>query len=136
CHEVLDAIASGDRKQLQEELGDLLLQIVFQSQLCAEEGAFTFDDVAQTIGDKLIRRHPHVFGTAEARDAETVLKNWETIKRAEKAGGEAAPRRSVLDGIPRSLPALHRAHLIQKRVARVGFDWDRIEELKSKGAIA
>lgn len=122
-HEVLDAIDSGDRSKLRDELGDLLLQIVFQSQICAEEGAFTFDDVARAIGDKLIRRHPHVFGNLPVKDAEQVLKNWEAIKKAER--GETP--RSMLDGIPRSLPALHRAHLVQKRVARVGFDWDHVE---------
>lgn len=127
-HEVLDAIDSGDRSKLCDELGDLLLQVVFQAQLCSEEGAFTFDDVARTIGDKLIRRHPHVFGTVRAENADEVLKNWEAIKRAER--GAEQPR-TTLEGIPRSLPALHRAHLVQKRVARVGFDWDHIE-----GAVA
>lgn len=123
-HEVLDAIDEGDRSKLCEELGDLLLQVVFQAQICSEEGAFTFDDVARTIGDKLIRRHPHVFGTVRAENADEVLKNWEAIKRAER--GDEAPR-STLAGIPRSLPALRRAHLVQKRVARVGFDWDHID---------
>ncbi len=119
-HEVLDAIDSGDRKKLCDELGDLLLQVVFQAQLCSEEGAFTFDDVAATIVAKLIRRHPHVFGDVTVGGADDVLKNWEEIKKTEKEG---APR-STLEGVPKSLPALHRAHLVQKRAARVGFDWD------------
>lgn len=127
-HEVLDAIDSGDRAKLCDELGDLLLQVVFQAQVCTEEGAFTFDDVAKTIGDKLVRRHPHVFGNVKADTAEEVLKNWEAIKKTER--GEETPR-ATLAGVPRSLPALHRAHLVQKRAARVGFDWDNIE-----GAVA
>lgn len=118
-HEVLDAIDSGDRAKLCDELGDLLLQVVFQAQLCAEEGAFTFDDVANAIVEKLIRRHPHVFGDVSVHGADEVLRNWEEIKKTEK-GGEP---RSALEGVPKSLPALHRAHLIQKRAARVGFDW-------------
>jgi tetrapyrrole methylase family protein/MazG family protein len=127
-HEVLDAIDSGNRSQLRDELGDLLLQIVFQSQICAEEGAFTFDDVAQTIGDKLIRRHPHVFGNTRADSPDQVLRNWEAIKKAERGDKP----RSMLDGIPRSLPALRRAHLVQKRVARVGFDWDHVDGALAK----
>lgn len=119
-HEVLDAIDAGDRERLCDELGDLLLQVVFQSQLCAEEGSFTFDDVATTIVEKLIRRHPHVFGGTKVSGAEEVLKNWEEIKKSEKGDGP----RSTLEGVPKSLPALHRAHLIQKRAARVGFDWN------------
>jgi tetrapyrrole methylase family protein/MazG family protein len=119
-HEVLDAIDSGDRRKLCDELGDLLLQVVFQSQLCAEEGAFTLNDVATSIVEKLIRRHPHVFGATSVSGADEVLKNWEQIKKTEK--GETP--RSTLDGIPRSLPGLQKAHLVQKRAARVGFDWD------------
>ncbi|MCO5044282.1 MAG: nucleoside triphosphate pyrophosphohydrolase [Kiritimatiellae bacterium] len=126
-HEVLDAIDDGDRSKLCDELGDLLLQIVFQSQIATEEGSFTFDDVARTIGDKLVRRHPHVFGAVKADSAEEVLKNWEAIKKTERGDKP----RGTLEGIPRSLPALHRAHLIQKRAARVGFDWDNVE-----GAVA
>lgn len=122
-HEVLDAIDSGDREQLKGELGDLLLQVVFQAQLCREEGAFTFDEVAAAITEKLIRRHPHVFGNLKVDSADEVLKNWEAIKRTEKADEP----RSTLEGVPRSLPALHRAHLVQKRAARVGFDWDDVE---------
>ena len=121
-HEVLDAIDSGDRKKLCDELGDLLLQVVFQSQVCSEEGAFTFDDVATAISDKLVRRHPHVFGDVKVSGADEVLKNWEQIKKDEK-GDRPRP---TLDGIPKSLPALHKAHLVQKRVARVGFDWENV----------
>lgn len=128
-HEVLDAIDSGDRSKLCDELGDLLLQVVFQAQVCTEEGAFTFDDVARTIGDKLVRRHPHVFGTVKAENAEEVLKNWEAIKKVER-GGEKP--RGTLDGVPRSLPALYRAHLVQKRAARVGFDWDDVNGALAK----
>lgn len=127
-HEVLDAIDDGDRSKLCDELGDLLLQVVFQAQICSEEGAFTFDDVARTIGDKLVRRHPHIFGDAKADNADEVIRNWEAIKKQER--GETP--RTTLDGIPRSLPALRRAHLIQKRVARIGFDWDNVEGALAK----
>ena len=127
-HEVLDAIDSGDRSKLCEELGDLLLQVVFQTQLCREEGAFTFDDVATGIVEKLIRRHPHVFGEIQVSGADEVLKNWEAIKKTEKAN----LTRGTLEGIPKSLPALHKATLVQKRVARVGFDWDNVEGALAK----
>lgn len=120
CHEELEAIDSGDRDRIREELGDVLLQIVFQSQICEEAGWFSFDDVAAAIAAKLIRRHPHVFGDLQIGGADDVLRNWEAIKRSEKAG--AAPR-SVTEGIPRSLPALRRADQVQRRAARVGFDW-------------
>ena len=129
AYEVLDAIDSGDRSELREELGDLFLQVVFQSQLCAEEGSFDLDDVATAICDKLIRRHPHVFGDVDVADADEVLKNWDAIKKAEK--GDAGPR-SAMQGVPRSLPALHRAHEIQNRAARQGFDWDDIAEVLAK----
>lgn len=129
AYEVLDAIDSGDRAQLCEELGDLLLQVVFQSQLCAEEEAFDLDDVATSICDKLIRRHPHVFGDVDVADADEVLKNWDAIKQTEKGGGEI---RSAMEGVPRSLPALHRAHEIQKRAARQGFDWDDVADVLAK----
>ena len=127
-HEVLDAIDSGDRSKLCDELGDLLLQVVFQAQLCREEGSFTFDDVADAIAKKLIRRHPHVFGDTQVSGADDVLKNWEAIKKQEKAN----QTRGTLEGIPRSLPALHKANLVQKRVARVGFDWDNVEGALAK----
>lgn len=128
-YEVIDAMESGDRKDLCEELGDLLLQVVFQSQICAEEGSFTFDDVAQGIADKLVRRHPHVFGDVIAETSDDVLQNWEKIKKTEKGGDRP---RSLVDGIPRHLPALAKAHLVQKRVARVGFEWDEIGEVMAK----
>ncbi len=128
-YEVLDAIDSGDRGKLCEELGDVLLQVVFQSQLCSEDGSFTFDDVATAITEKLIRRHPHVFGDVDVADAAEVLKNWDEIKKSEK--GDAGPR-SALEGIPRSLPALHKAHEVQKRAARQGFDWDDLRPVLDK----
>jgi tetrapyrrole methylase family protein/MazG family protein len=122
-YEVVDAMESGNREDLCEELGDLLLQVVFQAQICAEEGSFTFDDVAQGIADKLVRRHPHVFADTEADTSDDVIRNWEKIKKTEKGGGTP---RSLVDGIPRHLPALAKAHLVQKRVARIGFEWDEI----------
>ncbi|MBI9019721.1 MAG: nucleoside triphosphate pyrophosphohydrolase [Verrucomicrobia bacterium] len=128
-YEVIDAMESGDRSELKEELGDLLLQVVFQAQICDEEGAFTFDDVAGTIADKLVRRHPHVFGDVQADTSDQVIRNWEKIKKTEK-GGETP--RSLVDGIPRHLPALSKAHLVQKRVAKVGFEWDEIGGVVAK----
>jgi tetrapyrrole methylase family protein/MazG family protein/ATP diphosphatase len=115
--EVIDAIDGGDRGELAEELGDLALQIVFLSELGRREGAFGPDDVVRGICEKLVRRHPHVFGDAEVDDAEHVLRNWEAIKRKEKG------RRPLLARIPRALPALSRAQRTSAEVARVGFDW-------------
>jgi tetrapyrrole methylase family protein/MazG family protein/ATP diphosphatase len=115
--EVIDAIDSGDRKAIREELGDLLLQVVFQAELGRREGAFAIDDVVSGIVEKLVHRHPHVFGDLDAKDAEEVLRNWEKIKAKEK--GE----RGILGGVPRSLPALTRAQRIGEKVERVGFDW-------------
>ncbi len=116
--EVIDAIDGGDREALASELGDLLLQVVFQAELARSEGAFGPDDVVRAITEKLVRRHPHVFGDATVSGAEEVLTNWERIKATEKKrdGG-------VLGGVPRSLPALMRAQRIGEKVARVGFDW-------------
>jgi MazG family protein len=115
--EVIDAIDSGDRKAIREELGDLLLQVVFQAELGRSEGAFAIDDVVSGIVEKLVHRHPHVFGDMDAKDADEVLRNWEKIKAKEK--GE----RGILGGVPRSLPALTRAQRIGEKVERVGFDW-------------
>jgi len=128
-YEVIDAMESGDRSDLKEELGDLLLQVVFQAQICDEEGSFTFGDVARTIADKLVRRHPHVFGDVQADTSDQVIRNWEKIKKTEKGGDTP---RSLVDGIPRHLPALSKAHLVQKRVAKVGFEWDEIGGVVAK----
>lgn len=128
-YEVVDAMDSGDRKELCEELGDLLLQVVFQSQIADEEGAFSFDDVAKGIVGKLIRRHPHVFGDVQADTPDQVIKNWEKIKKTEKGGDTP---RSLVDGIPKHLPALSKAHLVQKRAAKVGFEWDEIRGVVDK----
>lgn len=119
AHEVVAAIDSGDDANLREELGDLLLQSVFHAQLAAEEGRFTFDDVAREIATKLVRRHPHVFAADHCADSAAVLQRWEEIKRAEKGDAPA----SALDGIPGGLPALMHAQKTQKKAARLGFDW-------------
>jgi MazG family protein len=115
--EVIDAIDAGDFTALREELGDLALQVVFLSELAQREGRFGHDDVLLGIVEKLVRRHPHVFGDATAETADDVLNNWELIKAAEKK------ERGVLDGVPRALPALQRAERIGDKVSRVGFDW-------------
>ena len=127
-YEVIDAIDSGDSSKHMEELGDLLLQVVFQSQLRKEKGDFTLDDVIRTVSEKLVRRHPHVFGTDRADTSKEVLKRWEKIKAEEK--GDKG--RSILAGIPRRLPALLKAQRIQARAARVGFDWEKIEDVVAK----
>jgi tetrapyrrole methylase family protein/MazG family protein len=116
-YEVLDAIDRGDDDELLEELGDLLLQIVFHAQIAAEEGRFTIEDVARVIVEKLRRRHPHVFGEVQVENSQQVLKNWEAIKKEEG-------KRSVLEGIPTALPALLKARRVQDKVKRVGFDWE------------
>ena len=120
--EVLGAIESGDKMNLREELGDLLLQVVFHAQIAAENGDFTVDDVAGAINEKLVRRHPHIFGAAKADDAATVKANWDAIKAREKAErGETST--SILDGVTAELPALAAALTISKRAAKVGFEW-------------
>jgi len=124
--EVIDAIDGKDRHQLREELGDLALQIVFQAELARSEGAFAIDDVIAAIVDKLVHRHPHVFGDVKAEDAQEVLTNWEKIKAEEKKG------RPILAGVPRSLPALTRAQRIGEKVSRVGFDWDDAKGSRAK----
>ena len=119
CYELVDAIDAGDDKEMKEELGDLLLQVVLHSQMASEEERFDMDDVATVIADKLIHRHPHVFGENKLPDSEAVLRQWEVIKRAEKQD-----RYSALDGVPKALPALARAQKVQTKAARVGFDWN------------
>lgn len=131
AHEVADAIERGDLDDLKDELGDLLFQVVFHSRMAEEEKAFAFGDVVAAISDKLERRHPHVFGDADIADAQTQTVNWENIKAAERAErGESDA--SVLAGISRGLPALRRAVKLQKRAARVGFDWPAAEPIFDK----
>ena len=129
AYEVIETIDQCDKQKLREELGDVLLQVLFHSQIAAEAGSFTVEDVIETLATKLIRRHPHVFGTGDptgqVSNSEQVLAQWEDIKRAErKAAGNT---QSALDGVPKILPALLRAYQIQARAARVGFDWPQSE---------
>ena len=123
AYEVADAIQRGDMRELRDELGDLLFQIVFYSQIAHEEGHFDFDTVARGICDKMVRRHPHVFGDAAYRDDAQLREAWEGAKAAERAAREAGSEPSQLDGVARALPALIRAEKLQRRAARVGFDW-------------
>ncbi len=129
AYEVADAVDSGDRMQLRDELGDLLFQVVFYSQLAKEEGSFHFADVSNTMVDKLIRRHPHVFGGKDANNSDEALANWEAIKQTER---DAKQQLSVLDDIPRAVPGLHRAEKIQQRAANVGFDWPQFDSVVDK----
>lgn len=125
AYEVADAIEQQDMAALKEELGDLLLQVVFHARMAEEDGLFDFDAVAGAISDKMVRRHPHVFGADRVESAAAQTVNWEALKaaeRAEKAAGGKRPH-SVLDGVARGLPGLTRAEKLQKRAARVGFDW-------------
>jgi tetrapyrrole methylase family protein / MazG family protein len=130
AYEAIEAIESGSDAHLAEELGDVLLQVVFHAEIAERDGRFTIDDVVRGINDKLKRRHPHVYGEATADTSGQVVKNWEEIKRREKR--ERKEGGSVLEGLPRSLPALIRARRIQEKVSRVGFDWSRTEEVLMK----
>ncbi|MCG3146599.1 MAG: Nucleoside triphosphate pyrophosphohydrolase [Verrucomicrobiae bacterium] len=125
-YEALDALDTGDMVEFRDELGDLLLQVVFHSQMASEAGTFDFDKVAKSIADKLIRRHPHVFGKAKAATSAAVLQQWEAIKKKEKN----AP--SIVAEVPRGLPALMRADKVQRKVARVGFDWKNVNGVIAK----
>lgn len=127
-YEVIEAIESGSDGRLREELGDLLLQVIFHCQLAEEKGQFNADDVAGGLADKMIARHPHVFGGTEADTSEEVLRNWEVAKRKEREEkNESAGPPSILDGVPASMPALQRAQRLQGKAARVGFDWPGAE---------
>lgn len=119
-YELIDAIEAGDDHEMREELGDLLLQVVFHCQLAAERGAFDFEQVARSITDKLLRRHPHVFGDVKVKNVDEVWANWEQIKRAEKAGTHRE-RVSALDGIPKHLPALLRSEKLVKKARKQGL---------------
>lgn len=126
-YELLEAIDNKDFKAMKEELGDLLLQIVFHSQIAKEEGHFSIDDVIDSISNKLITRHPHVFGNAKFKTAEEVLKQWDDRKKE-----EGKLKESILEGIPKGLPALLKAYKIQSRVSKIGFDWEKPEDVIPK----
>lgn len=129
AYEVIEAIDAHNPSKLKEELGDLLMQVMLHAQIAAEAGQFAIGNVIEAITEKLIRRHPHVFGELEVEDAQEVLSNWEAIKRTEEGYEE---RKSLLDGIPSQLPSLLRARKIQSKVSRVGFDWQHAEEVLPK----
>ena len=134
-YEVLEAIDNQDYDGLAEELGDLLLHVIFHAQLGKEASQFDINTVIEKISDKLVRRHPHVFGNESASTPEEVIKNWEAIKAQEKAAKlkhRTHEQRSLLEGIPSKLPAIHEAHQISARAARVGFDWPDIEGIFDK----
>ncbi len=128
-YEVLEAIDLKDRDKLVEELGDLLLQIVFHARIAEEAGMFSMDDVITGICRKMVLRHTHVFGDAKAETAEDVVNNWEAIKKKEKG---AKSQTEVLKSVPANLPALMRSYKVQQKAAQVGFDWDNIEDVFSK----
>jgi MazG family protein len=129
AYEVADAISRGSRAELCEELGDLLLQSVYHAQMAEEEGSFGFDDVIEAVCTKMIRRHPHVFGDAEARSATLAKGFWEDMKARER---EDQPKRGVLDSVPLALPGLTRAVKLQAKAAKVGFDWPSVENVYDK----
>jgi tetrapyrrole methylase family protein/MazG family protein len=136
AYEVLDALDSGDNAKFADELGDLLLQVLFHAQIAAEENRFAINDVIRAIHDKMVRRHPHVFGNTHAKTSTEVLRNWELLKREERrASGSPSTEKqpdSILDGVPRTLPALLEGFQLTRKAARVGFDWDSTEGIFAK----
>jgi MazG family protein len=142
AYEVLEALESGDDEKFAEEMGDLLLQIMFHSQIAKEEGRFDVSDVIREVHDKMVRRHPHVFGEKRAKDSAEVLKKWEQIKKEERAAAEKkkkgnssqqeAKAGSLLDGVSRALPAALEGFQLTRRAARIGFDWDSVEGVFEK----
>ncbi|WP_417486636.1 nucleoside triphosphate pyrophosphohydrolase [Maricaulis sp.] len=130
AYEVADAIERDRYDELKDELGDLLLQVIFHSRMAEEQDLFDFDDVVRSINDKMIRRHPHVFGGASTRDADTQTVEWEAIKAAERKASDKGE--SLLDDVPVALPAVKRAQKLQKRAATVGFDWPTAERVLEK----
>ena len=131
-YEVMEAIDNNDFAELKEELGDLLMHICFHSQMAAEENRFTVADVIETQCEKLVRRHPHVFGNEKAETSEKVLENWEKIKQKERADKIRSERKTLLSGLPRALPALVRALRIGEKTHRVGFDWPETDGVLKK----
>jgi tetrapyrrole methylase family protein/MazG family protein len=142
AYEVLDAMKSGDDVKFANEMGDLLLQVVFHSQIATEEGRFTVADVIREVHEKMVRRHPHVFGEKRAKDAAEVLRNWEQIKAEERAGAQERQeagevekkeqRKSLLDGVPRGLPATMEGLQLTRKASRAGFDWDNAQGVFEK----
>jgi len=132
AYETVEAIEAGDDGSLKEELGDLLLQVVFHSQIASEEDSFDIKDVLKSIICKLVRRHPHVFGEKTVNSSEEVLANWEDIKKQERKSKGGDGRDSIFKNIPKILPALHYAYEVQSRAKRLGFDWDTKEEVFKK----
>lgn len=138
AYEALDAIQAGDTRHIREELGDVLLQVVLHSQIAADQGEFTIDDVCRTIDEKMVRRHPHVFAGEHASNANEVSDLWEQVKLAEKAAAQeerppAAPA-SLLDDVPTHFPALLQAQKISRKAAAAGFEWDTVDEVWAKVA--
>lgn len=127
-YEVMESVTAGDAAALQEELGDVLLHIVFQGSLAGEAGQFTLADSIRTVIHKLIRRHPHVFGDQPTADTMVIRQRWEAAKQREKG------RASLLDGVPRTLPALNRARRLQEKASSVGFDWQQVDDVWAKVA--
>jgi MazG family protein len=135
AYEVLDALDSHDDAKFADELGDLLLQVLFHTQIASEENRFDITSVIQAIHDKMIRRHPHVFGKTRAKNSAEVLRNWELIKQQERAASgneKSSPAGSLLDGVPRGLPALLEAFQLTRKAARVGFDWYNVDGIFEK----
>ena len=136
AYEAVDAIEADDTPHMLEELGDVLLQVVLQSQIAADAGTFTIDDVCRTVNEKIVRRHPHVFGEVQAGDANEVLDLWDQVKMAEKEAADAAGAApaSLLDGVPKSFPALKQAQKISRKAASAGFEWDSVDDVWEKVA--
>lgn len=138
AYEAVDAIETNDIAHLREELGDVLLQVVLQSQIAADDGKFTIDDVCADVNAKMIRRHPHVFGEVQAANASEVLDLWDQVKLAEKGGADEAAdeagarREGLLDGVPTSFPALMQAQKISRKAAAAGFEWESLDDVWDK----
>lgn len=132
AYEVVHAIETGDAANLKEELGDILLHVVFHSDIAKRAGEFTIDEVIASVVDKMVRRHPHVFGTVEAETSEAVLRNWEELKRQERAAKGEGDHASLLDAVHRHTPAVMEAQAISEKAAKVGFDWAKPEDVRGK----
>jgi tetrapyrrole methylase family protein/MazG family protein len=131
AYEVLEAIHSGDPHKLKEELGDLLLQIVLHAQIASENGQFDMQDIAEAINEKMIKRHPHVFGEAKADNAQQVVQRWEELKQAEQREGGNG-QKSIVDNVPNALPALLKALKVSEKAVSVGFEWESLDDLWQK----